>query len=107
MILLSVGQEDIISILEQNRLTILVDLVEGHPNLHPYHQSLGHAQLRSSYCGTPFGGRDTHVLFIASSYPLTLDGTAGQLLPMDARASQLAAAKSLRHALLLCTYKKS
>ena len=32
-ILRSVGQEDIISILLQNRLTILVDLVEGHPNL--------------------------------------------------------------------------
>ena len=34
-ILLSVGQEDIISILDgQTRLAILVDLVEGHPNLH-------------------------------------------------------------------------
>ena len=34
MILRSVGQEDIISILLQNRLAILVDLVERHPNLH-------------------------------------------------------------------------
>ena len=37
MTLLSVGQEDIILILEQNRLTTFVDLVEGHPNLHSHH----------------------------------------------------------------------
>ena len=47
MILLSVGQEDIISILTQNRLTIFVDLVEGHPNLH-------RTQYKFAVCSTTY-----------------------------------------------------